>query len=159
MNTKDFTMKGSKSDALMSALEQHLPAEAPPPQEPPAVVDAKEVQDDYEFSRKSYRDLVDKSNQAIEAMLDLALQAEHPRAFEVLSTMLKNTSEITDKLMDLQKKKKEVKDSPKVIAGGGQPQLTQTNIFTGSTKELQQMMIKKLAEKNVTDAASALQQS
>lgn len=151
MNTKDFAMKSGKSEALLSALEQHLPPSPAPVQ---AENETKEVQDDYEFSRKSYRDLVDKSNQAIEAMLDLALQAEHPRAFEVLSAMLKNTSEITDKLMDLQKKKKDIKGQP---SNGTQPQaLTQNNVFVGSTKELQQAMIKKLTEKNVSDAASAL---
>lgn len=151
-------MNDKKSDAMIRALEQHLPPAPPPEPQPPAVVAEKEVQDDYEFSRKSYRDLVDKSNQAIEAMLELALQAEHPRAFEVLSTMLKNTSDMTDKLMDLQKKKKEMKEQPAVKAGAA-PQLTQNNVFVGSTKELQQQMIKQLAAKNVTDAASSLQQS
>lgn len=155
MNTKDFVMSDKKSDAMIKALEQHLPPAQIPEPLPPAVLETKEIQDDYEYSRKSYRDLVDKSNQAIEAMLELALQAEHPRAFEVLSTMLKNTSEITDKLMDLQKKKKEIKDEPKVATAT--PQLSQTNIFTGSTKELQQMMIKQLAAKNVTDTTSTLQ--
>ena len=85
MNTKDYVSSEKKSEAMIKALEANLPPAPPPPPQPPAVVDAKEVQDDYDFSRKSYRDLVDKSNQAIEAMLDLALQAEHPRAFEVLS--------------------------------------------------------------------------
>ena len=155
MNTKDYVSSDKKSEAMIKALEANLPPAPPPPPQPPAVVDAKEVQDDYDFSRKSYRDLVDKSNQAIEAMLDLALQAEHPRAFEVLSTMLKNTSEITDKLMDLQKKKKEVVSIP--AADGGKPaSLTQNNTFIGTTKELQQAMIKKLAEKNVSDTASTL---
>jgi hypothetical protein len=154
MNTKDYVSNDKKSDSMIRALEQHMPP-APVPEPPSlAVQEAAEIQDDYEFSRRSYRDLVDKSNTAIESMLELAMQAEHPRAFEVLSTMLKNTSEITDKLMDLQKKKKEVREQPK--SAGGAPQLTQTNIFTGSTKELQQMMIKKLAEKNVSDTSPAL---
>ena len=146
-------MSGNKSEELLKNLEQHLPARTTEPTKP-AESESKEVQDDYEFSRKSYRDLVDKSNHAIEAMLDLALQAEHPRAFEVLSTMLKNTSEITDKLMDLQKKKKDMKDAP--AERSSQPALTQNNVFVGSTKELQKAMIQKLTEKNVSDAASAL---
>lgn len=150
-------------DILMKSLERHLPevqaeanALAVPP--PPATVqekDSKEVQDDYEFSRKSYRDLVQKSNEAIEAMLELALQSEHPRAFEVLSAMLKNTSDITDKLMDLQHKKKEIKSgSGAPTSSGGTPAQGNTNIFIGSTTDLQKHLIKKLQEKNVTDTAS-----
>lgn len=117
----------------------------------------KEAQDDYEFSRQSYRDLVQQSNQALEAMLNLALQSEHPRAFEVLSGMLKNTSEITDKLMDLQKKKKEMQ----APAGGVPPAGGNTstgggnnNFFFGSTADLQKRLIRDLQEKNVTDSST-----
>jgi gas vesicle protein len=141
------------SDELLKNLERNLPIV----QEEAAVAvmtepqkNDKEVQDDYDFSRKSYRDLVDTSNKAIEAMLNLALQSEHPRAFEVLSAMLKNTSEITDKLMDLQKKKQDVKREAPVHTGG----TTTNNVFIGSTSELQKHLIKKLAEKNVTDTAT-----
>lgn len=156
-------MSTETKDSLIKSLERHLPevqAEAnalaaPSPANLPATVqevENKEVQDDYEFSRKSYRDLVQKSNEAIEAMLELALQSEHPRAFEVLSAMLKNTSDMTDKLMDLQKKKKEVKAGSGVPTAGGSPS-TNNNFFIGSTTDLQKHLIKKLQEKNVTDTA------
>jgi hypothetical protein len=151
------------SSTLLEALEKHLPSTIAENQlqvkaagmeeskDSPGGRLGKDEQDDYEFSRNSYRDLVHQSNQAIEAMLNLALQSEHPRAFEVLSGMLKNTSEITDKLMDLQKKKKEIQVSqvPPGFSGQGGPS---NNFFIGSTADLQKHLIKKLQEKNVTDS-------
>ena len=116
----------------------------PPP--PPAQDDVK---DDYEFSRETYRNLVSKSNEAIEQMLNLAMQSEHPRAFEVLSNMLKNTSDMTDKLMALQKAKKEIQKKEETAAAD-KPALTQNNLFLGSTTDLQKHLIEQLKEKNVT---------
>ena len=156
MSPIDQPSQKNSSD-LLKNLEANLPALPPPPQE---VVDArgqKEIQDDYEFSRNSYRELVNKSNTAIESMLELAMQSEHPRAFEVLSTMLKNTSEITDKLLDLQKKKKEVNTSGKNSAAVAPPAqgMTQNNLFVGSTAELQKHFRAQLAEKNADPANPA----
>lgn len=70
-----------------------------------------EAQDDYELSRDTYRDLVVKGNEGIDMMMDLAREQEHPRAFEVLATMIKSTADVTDKLMDLQKKRAEITKS------------------------------------------------
>ena len=98
----------SKSEELLKNLEQNLPAVPVAPVDPEVKMN-KEIEDDYNFSRETYKELVDKSNKAIDGMMELALQSEHPRAFEVLSNMLKNTSDMTDKLMALQKQKKEVK--------------------------------------------------
>lgn len=133
-----------KKDDLIKKLESNIPQKIVPAITP---VDAskKEVQDDYEFSRKTYKDLVEKSNTAIDSMLELALQSEHPRAFEVLSAMLKNTADMADKIMDLQQKTKEVK-SEQVSASGGDT--TNNNIFVGTTTQLQKFLQNKL--KNVT---------
>ncbi len=81
----------SKSEQLLKNLESNLPVLAPSSEDL-----KKHIDDDYEFSRETYRNLVTKSNDAIEQMLNLAMQSEHPRAFEVLSNMLKNTSDMTD---------------------------------------------------------------
>lgn len=117
----------------------------------PNIVASKDVQDDYEFSRQTYRELVEKSNRAIESMMEMAVNSEHPRAMEVLSNMLKNTSEIADKLMDLQKKKREVQ-----AAKGGQPLIPPggtANFFIGSTAELQKQLVKQVIQQNEADAA------
>jgi hypothetical protein len=142
----------NKSEELLKKLEQNLPAPLPLP---PVAIEAKaerEIDDDYEFSRKTYKDLVDKSNNAIEGMMELALQSEHPRAFEVLSIMLKNTSDMTDKLMALQKQKKEIKKKEKNEAPAGTG-VTNNNLFLGSVTDLQKHLISQTLEKNVTDAS------
>jgi hypothetical protein len=96
---------------------------------------------------------VDKSNKAIDGMMELALQSEHPRAFEVLSNMLKNTSDMTDKLMALQKQKKEVKKKEKSeVQAGPTGSVTNNNVFLGSVTDLQKHLIAQNTEKNVTNA-------
>jgi hypothetical protein len=114
--------------------------------------DSQDIKDDYEFARTKYYELVQKGDEAIDLMLDLARESEHPRAFEVLSTMIKQNAEIADRLMDLQKKKKEVK---KVESGGVQGlvphQLTQNNVYVGSTTDLQRMLAAKMKAPQVID--------
>lgn len=133
----------SKSEQLLKNLESNLPVLAPSPEDL-----KKHIDDDYEFSRETYRNLVTKSNDAIEQMLNLAMQSEHPRAFEVLSNMLKNTSDMTDKLMELQKKRKAMTESEDPTPGSA-PALTQNNIFMGSTTDLQKHLIDQLKKQNV----------
>ena len=91
--------------------------------------------DDYEYSRETYYDLIEKGKDALEDMINVARESEHPRAFEVLSGMIKNISDVNDRLMDLNKKKKELdqKDTVKQIEN-------QQNNFYLSTAELQKMM-------------------
>lgn len=134
----------SKSEQLLKNLESNLPV-LPPTQDELK----KHLDDDYEFSRETYRNLVSKSNDAIEQMLNLAMQSEHPRAFEVLSNMLKNTSDMTDKLMELQKRRKAMVEQEQ--QDGVQPAqaLTQNNIFMGSTTDLQKHLIDQLKQKNI----------
>jgi len=102
----------------------------------------KDVQDDYEFARSKYYELVEKGDEAISLMLDLARESEHPRAFEVLSTMIKQNAEIADRLMELQKKKKDVSQTS--IVKGEKPPLTQNNVFVGSSTDLQRILIDKM---------------
>jgi len=98
----------------------------------------KKMDDDYEFSRDVYYDLIEKGRDGIEEMLELAKQSEHPRAFEVLSGMIKNVSDVSDRLMALNKTKKQIEqlDKPKELPNG----TTNNNIFIGSTTELQRFL-------------------
>lgn len=122
---------------MMESLSKNLPQS----RQPIAVPEQnKDVIDDYDFSRDQYRSLLDKGDEALTGMLQLAAESEHPRAYEVLSGMMKNMADITDKLMDLQKKKKEL---TKLDAKTEElPQLTQNNVFVGSTTDLQRMLLK-----------------
>jgi len=100
--------------------------------------ESNEIQDDYDYARARYYNLAEKGDEAIDLMLDLARESEHPRAFEVLSNMLKQNAEVADRLMELQKKKKEVRlADQKQLPNGG---MTQNNVYVGSTTDLQRML-------------------
>ena len=68
----------------------------------------EKIQQDYDQSRDTYYDLIEKGRESLELMIEVARESEHPRAFEVLSGMIKNISDVNDKLMDLNKKHKEI---------------------------------------------------
>lgn len=119
-----------KKKNLLDNLSNNLPTHLTP--EPPPEDDVK---DDYEFSRDMYRELARKGQTAIDDMMQLAAESEHPRAFEVLSNMLKQNAEITEKLMSLQKDKKKLEEPDKE-----EKSVTNNNLFVGSTTDLQKML-------------------
>lgn len=89
---------------------------------------------DADYSRANYYNLIEKGNEALDGILEVAKESQHPRAYEVAANMIKNLSDVTEKLMILQKQQQELR--PK------EEQATQTNInvdkavFVGSTAEL-----------------------
>src|SRR5210317_510657 len=95
------------------------------------------VKSDYEYSRETYYDLIEKGREGLEDMIHVARESEHPRAYEVLAGMLKNIADINDKLMDLNKKHKDITQPTKEAK---QVEHQQNNIFVGSTAELQKML-------------------
>ena len=108
-----------------------------------------EIQDDYDFARAKYYNLAKKGDEAIDLMLDLARESEHPRAFEVLSNMIKQNAEVADRLMELQKKTKDVRnteDQQKQLPNS----MTQNNVYVGSTTDLQRMLHNKIDQKAKT---------
>jgi hypothetical protein len=94
---------------------------------------------DFEYSRRIYYDLLNKGSEALDEMMDVARATEHPRAFEVLSNMMKNMGDINGNLLDLHKKKKDFdkQDSPVELPAGN----TTNNVFVGSTTDLQRMLL------------------
>jgi len=110
----------------------------------------KQIQDDFEHSRKVYLDLIAVGQEALQGMLDVADETQHPRSFEVLGGLIKHVSDVNDKLMDIHKKKKDIqkKDLPALPAGGQ----TTNNLFVGSTAELQKMLVSQRKEsENIID--------
>lgn len=102
------------------------------------MTDSDNAENDFEFARQTYHDLLAKGSEALEDMMDVARNTEHPRAFEVLSGMMKNVADINGNLMDLHKKKKAYKhkETPAQISGQ-----TTNNLFVGSTTDLQRMLL------------------
>ena len=82
---------------------------------------------DYEYSRDTYYDLIEKGRESLELMIEVARESEHPRAFEVLSGMIKGIADVNDKLMDLNKKQKELTKEDKPT----ETTTTNNNLFVG----------------------------
>lgn len=85
----------------------------PDRRKPPALFDEDQKKNfvheqDYEYSRDTYYDLIEKGRESLDLMIEVARESEHPRAFEVLSNMIKGIADVNDKLMDLNKKQKEL---------------------------------------------------
>lgn len=112
------------------------------------------VQNDYEKSRDTYYDLIQKGQEALDLMMEVARESEHPRAFEVLSGMIKNVADVNDKVMDLNKKNKDINKSDEPAQTG----TTNNNVFIGSTADLQRMLQDASEEKpdNVIDITPKL---
>ena len=123
-----------KKDKLTSALAKNLPTIS---KDRPLKLD-KDIKDDYEFSRETYRDLIATGTRSLDILAELARESEHPRAFEVLSQAIKNIGDTTDKLMSLQKAKKELNKEDKEKEE--QAQVTNNNVFVGSTTDLQRLL-------------------
>ena len=97
--------------------------------------DSDQIKTDYDHSRDTYYDLIQKGQESLDLMMQFARESEHPRAFEVLSGMIKNVSDVTDRLMDLQKKTKDINKDEKQSSG-----TTNQNLFVGSTTDLQRLL-------------------
>ena len=89
---------------------------------------------DAEYSRSNYYNLIEKGNEALEGILEVAKESQHPRAYEVAANMIKNLSDVTEKLMILQKQQQELK--PKDEHAGPTNINVDKAVFVGSTAEL-----------------------
>lgn len=125
-----------KLDKMRSSLEKNLPVKP----EAPKVIEEKDIKDDYEFSRETYRDLIRTGTHSLDSLAELARESEHPRAFEVLSKSIKDIADTTEKLMALQKAKKDLSKDDKQDEA---KRVTNNNVFVGSTTDLQRMLMDK----------------
>ena len=107
----------------------------------------KNVDIDYEYSRKTYYELIEKSKESLDLMLEVAKESEHPRAFEVLGNMIKQISDVNDKLLDVNIKMQKAKSQDEVK----QLENTTNNLFVGTTTELQRMLKTIKPDENVID--------
>lgn len=100
----------------------------------------RNVDDDYEFSRSTYYELIERGKESLTDMMAVAASTEHPRAYEVLGSLIKQISDVNDRLMDLNKKHKDIKkkeEDIKALPGGN----VTNNLFVGSTTDLQRMIL------------------
>jgi len=103
-----------------------------------------DVKKDYEYTRGNLYSLIEKGQEAINGILELARESEMPRAYEVAGQLIKNVSDATDKLMDLQKKLKDIEEDRGVRG----PTNVTNALFVGSTAELAKLLKSKQLEEN-----------
>jgi len=94
-----------------------------------------DVDNDYKYSRENYYNLIERGQEAIDGILEVAREGQHPRAYEVAGALIKNVADTVDKLQDLQKKLKDLKEVPKTANNN-----IKNALFVGSTAELQKML-------------------
>ena len=101
-------------------------------------MDSDTPDNDFEYARRNYHDLLAKGTDALDEMIEVARATEHPRAFEVFSNMMKHVADINGNLLDLHKKKKDFdkKDELTELPKGQ----TTNNVLIGSTTDLQRML-------------------
>jgi|TARA_B110000259_G_scaffold167983_1_gene196684 hypothetical protein len=102
---------------------------------PDDLLDDEDIELDYKYQRENFYRLVEQGSTAIEGILELAREGEHPRAYEVAGQLIKNVAEVTEKLGDLQEKMKKLKEVP-----NNAPKSVTNALFVGSTAELQKML-------------------
>ena len=101
-----------------------------------------DIETDYNYSRAQLYSLVEKGQEAVDGALDVAQQSDSARAYEVAGQLIKHVADTADKLIDLQKKMKEIdEDGPKA-----QTNVTNNSLFVGSTSELQKMLKQSMKE-------------
>ena len=103
-----------------------------------------DVDNDYKYSRENYYNLIERGQEAIEGILDIAREGQHPRAYEVAGQLIGQVGQTVDKLQDLQKKLKDLKELPKSANAN-----IKNALFVGSTNELQKMLNRKKEDESI----------
>ena len=132
----DITDRGAE---IMKA-----PVNKPTRTSPKNIKSGKEdITKDYEYSRAQLYSLVEKGQEAVDGALDVAQQSDSARAYEVPGQLIKHVADTADKLMDLQKKVKEIDE----VKDKNTTNVTNNSLFVGSTADLQKML-KKMKKEN-----------
>jgi len=140
MTTKDSTLRLDKE---LGVIEKIVPTTMPKIIPNTAEVSEDDIEDDYKYQRDNFYNLVEKGSAAIDGILELAKESEHPRTYEVAGQLIKNVAEVTEKLGDLQEKMRRLKEVP-----NNAPKNVTNALFVGSTKELQKMLKDKIEDGN-----------
>jgi len=138
MNNRIDEELGIVSKALQKipweADEQPATAKVISPLIPENNIDS-DIEKDYEYQRDNFYNLVEKGSAAIDGILELAKESEHPRTYEVAGNLIKQVAEVTEKLGDLQEKMRRLKEVPNTA-----PKSVTNALFVGSTAELQKLI-------------------
>lgn len=132
---------------ILNALEKNLDIIEKPKTEVDKGQIINDTETDIKYSREKMKELIDQSSEAINQMMALAAESEHPRAFEVLSNMIKDASQMSQDLVKLQKVRKDITQEKEST----NTKTTNNALFVGSTTELQRFLKSEEKIKNVTE--------
>ena len=138
--TKKFDQLDDAFNVATEVVTETLPTKVE--RKKPDRLTKDDIDKDYEYTRGNLYSIIEKGQEAINGILELAQESEMPRAYEVAGQLIKSVSDATDKLMDLQKKLKDVEEE-KVAKG---PSNVTNALFVGSTAELQKLLKAKRGE-------------
>ena len=136
-------MKDDKFDQINEALDTSIESSITEIQKDAVPIPKQETNDvtkDYEYTRGNLYSLIEKGQEALNGIMELAAESDSPRAYEVAGQLLKSVGDNTDKLLDLQKKLKELEEETGKPIGN----VTNNAVFVGSTTELQKLLKKGL---------------
>ena len=136
--SQDKTSKFQKYEGIEDALDVEttiVPAEKKTAEIVPAAT-TEQVSKDYEYTRGNLYSLIEKGQEAVDGILELAQESDSPRAYEVAGQLVKSVSDAAEKLIDLQKKMQDLEEGPK-----SKQKVTNNNaLFVGSTAELSKLI-------------------
>jgi len=136
-------MKDDKFDQINEALDTSIESSISEIKKDAVPIPKQETNDvtkDYEYTRGNLYSLIEKGQEALNGIMELAAESDSPRAYEVAGQLLKSVGDNTDKLLDLQKKLKELEEETGKPIGN----VTNNAVFVGSTTELQKLLKKGL---------------
>ena len=130
-------------DKELGVIEKIVPKIIPDNSEvvPYQAESGDDIENDYKYQRDNFYNLVEKGSTAIDGILELAKESEHPRTYEVAGNLIKQVAEVTEKLGDLQEKMRRLKEVP-----SNAPKNVTNALFVGSTTELQKMLKDKIED-------------
>ena len=132
--TKKFDQLDDAFNVATEVVTEALPAKVE--KQKPDRLTKDDIEKDYEYTRGNLYSIIEKGQEAINGILELAQESEMPRAYEVAGQLVKSVSDATDKLMDLQKKLKDVEEES--VQKG--PSTVNNSLFVGSTADLAKML-------------------
>ena len=132
--TKKFDQLDDAFNVATEVVTESLPTKIE--KQKPDRLTKDDIEKDYEYTRGNLYSIIEKGQEAINGILELAQESEMPRAYEVAGQLIKSVADATDKLMDLQKKLKDVNEENESKG----PTTVNNALFVGSTAELQKLL-------------------
>ena len=123
-------------DAALNIESKIVEVEKPEEKLDVVSIQTEDIKKDYEYTRANLYSLIEKGQEAINGIMELAGESDSPRAYEVAGQLIKSVGDVTDKLIDLQKKLKDVEDDTTKTTNN----VTNNAVFVGSTSELSKLL-------------------